>query len=56
MKYLINYLKIATIGILLMGGFGMYYPELGVVMLYITAGVLFITIILDIQDIDKKGK
>ena len=50
MKYLINYLKIAIIGILLIGGFGMYYPELGVVVFYITVGVLFIKIILDICD------
>ena len=50
MKYLINYLKIVIIGILLMGAFGMYYPEVGVIILYLTVGVLFITIILDIFD------
>lgn len=48
MKYLINYFKIALLGILFMGGFGLYYPELGVVMFYITIIVIAISIIMDL--------
>lgn len=56
MKYLINYLKIVLLGILLMGGFGLYYPELGVVIFYLTVVVLVISIIMDLYKIySNKG-